>query len=190
MCWIGDSCLCLSLSVSVWLFCCGRLLKFKWFISIQSDKMLGLLLGLFTGSKPVEKNGNYYLRLLRLDPNCSRMWIYGFPTIWVFFTFKILEVGMTHKFNPLWNLDSWSPTLDFRGGSSMNCFQSWGHFSAGAGAKAPWPPPLDPPLDLGIGGCTKNKLFPMLSEYKSCRCNSKRCFVTRLDRVLPSVAPH
>ncbi len=32
--------------------------------------------------------------------------------------------------------------------NSMNCFQSWGHFSAGAGAKAPWPPPLDPPLNL------------------------------------------
>ncbi len=23
----------------------------------------------------------------------------------------------------------------------MNCFQSWGHFSSGAGAKAPCPPP-------------------------------------------------
>ncbi len=33
---------------------------------------------------------------------------------------------------------------------SINCFQSWGHFSAGAGAKAPWPPPLDPPLGGGM----------------------------------------
>ena len=43
---------------------------------------------------------------------------------------------------------NWGFLTHCAGSCEINCFQSWGHFSAGAGAKAPWPPPLDPPLNV------------------------------------------